>query len=61
MSELEKAKQLINKFFNAVPHRNTSRKLAVKLALICVEEIIEETNEQSILFVYWNNVKELIV
>ena len=37
----EKAGELINKFFNCIPHRHTSRKLAIKCALICCDEIIE--------------------
>jgi len=35
-----KATQLINKYFNAVPHKHTSRKLAKQLAVIAVDEII---------------------
>jgi hypothetical protein len=37
----EKANELINKYFNAVEYKHTSRKLAKKLAAICVAEIIE--------------------
>ena len=35
-----KATQLINKYFHAVPHKYTSRKLAKKLATIAVDEVL---------------------
>ena len=66
MTPQEKANYLINKYFNAVEHKNTSRKLAKKLALICADEVIKEhchesehkePNAQDKWIEYWQSVK----
>jgi len=68
MKPKEKAEELLNKYFNAVEHRHTSRKLAKKLSLIIVDEIIKDfkgyivkhylTLESAIdLCEYWKQVK----
>ena len=40
----EEANKIINKYFNSIPHRITSRKLAVKIALISIEEQLKLLN-----------------
>jgi len=71
MTQKEKAEELLNKYFNAVDHRHTSRKLAKKLSLIAIDEIIKDfkgyrvkhyiTLESAIdLCEYWEQVKEEI-
>jgi len=66
MTPKEKAKELINKYFDVIPHRHTSRKLAKKCAIIAVEEIMEATQKFTLkgkshpIYVYYEEVKQEI-
>ena len=72
MKPEDKAKEMINKYFNAVDHRYTSRKLAKKLSLIAIDEILLTNptikgNSQDLVTMivqtkaYWHRVQEFII
>lgn len=62
MNSKEKAKELIDKYFDCIPHRHTSRKLAIRCAIIAVDEILKTilwaSDFNDARRTYWANVKE---
>ena len=63
MTPKEKAKELVDKFFNEMPkylQGKLGRETAKESALICVDEIISSTFVQNNTFNYWSEVKEEI-
>ncbi len=67
MTPKEKARELINKFWNEATYENEEHKpnyTSKQCALICVDEILEVTPMYKGLlnhkWIYWNNVKQEI-
>ncbi len=66
MEAKEKADELINKYFNAIPHRQTSRALAKKCAIVAVDEMLWALDDidleinMSDYVPFWEEVKEEI-